>query len=592
MNAKKDTFFTRRGFRIALAAFGVILTAFFLLLNSLLAPLIRRKIEQAVIKSSDSLYRVSFSKLEINIFTGEAELTGIRLTPQRASRRAPAWLYQARVEQLLIKGARPIRYWFTKKLELGQITLIRPALSVTRLKLDSQGAGHAQTLYQKLSKNIKSLHLEQLLWEHAQLKFVDRTQAVPETDRLDDLNITDTDLLIDSATQKDTTRTLYSREIAISIRNFEGVSAGGNYQYKVHSVSYSTRNGRMTARGLALRPLPVSQFMARTKDDRFSFTLDSLVTNQLNYGSFMLEHFLNASKLVAYKGSLGIYSNPNGPLPKTDRIITFPNYIIRQLKTHFAIDTLDISGFDVNYTEFNKKSKKPGTLTFKNTKARFVHISNERIKLAKNPLCAARLSTLFMGAGRLDLSCTFNLTDKVYAFQYTGHLGAMNLMDINPLVMPLALGKVKSGQLQSLDFSISGNQRTNAGTVKLLYKNLDIALLDRNYHLKPVKTLLANALVVKANNPDDASVPARFAKVVFLRPMNYPFFRTLWSTLLSGIKPCAGVGYAVNSRASQPLSAKEQKARRKALKKALKEKKKADKQYQKQRRKLAEKTSK
>lgn len=574
-----------KGLLIALSTVIGVILLIILFANALLAPIVRRKIENAVLKSSDSLYRVSFSKLELNIFTGEAELTDVELTPQKSGQKMPAQLYRGRVKQLLLTGARPFHYWFTSKLEIGQIAITRPDVSVTLLKKLRSRAENEKTLYQKLPESLKSIHVESIILTHARLKYVNRTGPAPVKNELNDLTITATDLLIDSATQKDTSRTLYCRDIGVGLRNFEGVSTDGNYHYKLRSVDYSARNRRMIARGMALRPLPVSQFFARTKDDRFTFELDSMVIDHLSYGTFMLDHYLQASRLVAVRGGLDIFSNPNGPLAKTDRIITFPHYIIRTLKTHFAIDTLDISGFNVSYNEFNKKSGKTGTLTFSNTKARFLNISNKGNKLVKNAHCSAQLSTWFMGKGKLDLSCVFNLTDRLYAFQYAGHLAAMNLMDINPLAMPLALGKVNSGQLQSLDFNIRGNRTTNTGTLKLLYKDLDIALLDRNYHLKPVKTLLANTLVVKKSNPDSGSVRPRFAKVVFLRPKNYPFFRTLWATLLSGIRPCAGMGYAVKPNPSKPLSAKEQKAQRKALKKAIKEKKKADKQYKKQQRK-------
>ena len=65
-------------------------------------------------------------------------------------------------------------------------------------------------------------------------------------------------------------------------------------------------------------------------------------------------------------------------------------------------------------------------------------------------------------------------------------------------------------------------------------------------------------------------------------PKNEPFFETLWATIFSGIKPCAGIGYAVKADPSKPLSKKEQKAEARTLKQAQKIKKKADKQYQKQ----------
>jgi hypothetical protein len=305
------------------------------------------------------------------------------------------------------------------------------------------------------------------------------------------------------------------------------------------------------------------------------------VLDHFNYRSFMLSRYLEVKKLSAYKGAIGIFSNPHGVLAKTDRVITFPNNIIRTLKTHFVVDTLDIAGFDVLYTEFNKLPAKTGTLSFRDTKARFLNITNQQALLEKNNTCTAQLSTFFMGRGQLGLSFVFNLTDKVYAYSYSGHLAPMPLEVVNPLIMPLALIKLKSGALKSLDFSIKGDQRTSTGTLHLLYNDLDIELLNRNFDDKVVKTLAANTVIIKQDNPDSGSSNARFAKIVYIRPKNYPFFKTLWATLLSGIEPCAGVGYAVQPDPAKPLSKEEQKAAAKALKKTIKAKMEADKQYQK-----------
>ncbi|WCT13761.1 hypothetical protein [Mucilaginibacter jinjuensis] len=103
--------------------------------------------------------------------------------------------------------------------------------------------------------------------------------------------------------------------------------------------------------------------------------------------------------------------------------------------------------------------------------------------------------------------------------------------------------------------------------------------------MSPVKSFVANNLLVKNNNPDSNDQPPRNARVLFIRPASYSFFKALWQTLLSGLKPCVGVGDTQKQAVPRPLSQKEHKALDKANKKALKQKKKADKEHQKQLRK-------
>ena len=550
-------------------------------INGILAPIMARKIKKTVSKGSDSLYRINFSKIEVNVFTGSAELDSIQFIADTARARFAGQVVSGTARQLLISGASPLAYLFHKKLEIGQIILLDANLSYTMNKTSKAPPSGNKTLYQKISSALKCIAVQNIKLEHAQLSLADYTGSKASVEHLKEFSLDATDLLIDSVTQKDTSRTLFCRDIVTSIHDFSGLSDDGLYVYRLRSAHFSTRSEKLVLRGMLLQPLPVNTFFAKSRADRFSFELDSMMLDRFNYRSFMSDHSLKVKKMSAFKGSIGVFGNPNGKLQKTDRVITFPNYIIRTLQTHFAIDTMDISAFAVSYRELNQQSGKTGVLDFKNTKARFLHISNEASLLQSQPECTAQLSSLFMGQGKLSLSFVFNLSDKAYAYQYQGHLAPMPLAAINPVVMPLALVRIKKGQLNALDFSITGDQKKSSGSLRLLYNDLDVDLLNSDYHNKMLKTLLVNTLVISHNNPDHPGGRARFAKVVYLRPRNYPFFKTLWETLFSGIKPCAGIGYAVKPDAAKPLTKQEQKAKAKALKASIKAKKKAEKEFRK-----------
>ena len=57
------------------------------------------------------------------------------------------------------------------------------------------------------------------------------------------------------------------------------------------------------------------------------------------------------------------------------------------------------------------------------------------------------------------------------------------------------------------------------------------------------------------------------------------FFKTVWFTLLNGLKAGAGVGKADEKQPGQPMTAKEQKEQEKTLEKAKKNKDKEDKKF-------------
>ncbi|HAL82598.1 MAG TPA: hypothetical protein DCO83_10490 [Mucilaginibacter sp.] len=102
---------------------------------------------------------------------------------------------------------------------------------------------------------------------------------------------------------------------------------------------------------------------------------------------------------------------------------------------------------------------------------------------------------------------------------------------------------------------------------------------QKGYTKKPLISLIANLIVLKSNNPDDPGATARRADVAYVRPPEVSFFGSIWATLFSGIKSCAGLGTAQKQASDAATTEKEQaKGMKKAERKAKREEKKIKRQ--------------
>ena len=150
-----------------------------------------------------------------------------------------------------------------------------------------------------------------------------------------------------------------------------------------------------------------------------------------------------------------------------------------------------------------------------------------------------------MNKGKLDVNFKFNLADKNLAYSYQGHLGPMSLPGMNLAVMPLAMVKINSGKLKSFDFDIHADIKSSKGKVSVLYNDLKVTILkpdtigDKLKHMT-IASLFANIFIIKHNNPDNPGKVPRSYIVTYRRPPEFPFFKTVWKTLLIGIRQCAG----------------------------------------------------
>jgi hypothetical protein len=344
-------------------------------------------------------------------------------------------------------------------------------------------------------------------------------------------------LLIDSTSESDTSRTLYCKEIVAGIKNFSESSADNVYHFRLASAKYSTLTKRLSARGIVLQPAAPRDFFARRhRSDRFDLALGSLEMKGISFKTYFNDQLFHSAEISATGGRLNIFSNPDTTTTPDDKVAGFPNYVLRRLKLKVQADTVDISHINVSYSEFNLKDKKTGTVMFAHTAGRFLNITNSPGQLKRGAWCAARLSSRFMGSGQVSIQAGFNQSDAACSYRISGMMKGMPLIAINPVTMPLGQARIKSGQLQFMAFQITGDRFMNKGTLRLLYSDLDLEMLSKNYHDKPLKTLTTNVLMFSHNNPDNLGGRPRVARMNYRRPRTVPFFSALWQTLYGGDK--------------------------------------------------------
>jgi hypothetical protein len=570
------------------------------LINRYWSPILADRVKSELLANTDSLYKVDFTNAELHVLQGKIVIYDIKLRPDTAvyNRKkkqglAPNNLYELHVKKLVVSHIHPFTLYFKKKLNIGRITLSAPSLQVSYHINHTKDSvvKDRRTLWQKISKSFNLIHVNEIFLNDVKFKYKDYSGEKIAVSELKEMNLKATDLLIDSATQTDRSRLLYCSDITTELYNYTGKSANGLYTYTVKSAKLSTKTSKLNVQDIVLLPVKPSEFFDNSNADRFTLRLDSLQLNNFDFLTYHKYHIINASNLLLSKGTLSVYSNPNGIKKKTDRIITFPHVAIKKIKAAFSLDTITIKRVNILYNEFNKKSNKTGTISFNNTTGRLINITNNNDSLKKHNITTASLTTLFMERGRLDLSFVFNLTNPQNNYSYKGHLGAFDLPRVNQATMPLAMLKITSGKVKSLDFDLHASNKITRGQVSLLYNNLNVNLLrpdkDNGYSKKTLASMYANSLVISHDNPDNPGETPRSSAVLYTRPSNSPFFKTLWQALLSGIKPCAGVGAVKEKQVKAKMSDHEKKTQQQKIKKIERKRKRAERKLNRQNKKLA-----
>lgn len=537
---------------LGLALFILIAALF---VNSYWSPILENKVKDIVTTSSDGLYKADFSSAELHILRGTIVVFNITLKPDTAvynGRRkqglAPNNLVELHIKKLVLSHIHPFRLYFKKKLDIGRILLYNPELKVSYQLNHTHDtiSKDKRTAWQKISKSLHCIRIGEILMGDVKFTYNDYSGNKLTTSQFKEMNLSAHDLLIDSATQTDRSRLLYCKDITGEINNYTGRMPSGLYTYTVKSIKLSTSRSRLNLTGIALKPAGTDEFFTKSHKDRFTLSLDSAQLNNFDFLSYHKYRTLTASCLLLHNGAFQVFANPNHDNKEEDKIKSFPNVAMNRLKADLRIDTVSIRNMNVIYHEFNVKSKKTGTLTFNNTSARALNFTNNAEALKKNNLITLNINSYFMNRGKINVTYHFNLTDKDALFDFKGSIGPMDLQAINQAAMPLGMFKVNSGTLKTFEFDIKGSRTGGKGRVELLYNNVKVSLLKADTSADKLKrkliaTLFANIFIIKHDNPDKESEQPRVAYVTYKRKPEDAFFKTMWRTLLAGIKPSVGL---------------------------------------------------
>lgn len=574
---------------VSIIVAGFILTWYF-------SPILSKKVNQAVQKASDGLYHIDFARASLNLLQGRIVLNQVNLTfdstiyrRQQKLHTAPDQVYQLQVERLELNHVHLLTLWLKKKLIIGDIFLNTPDIRITA-KPDPEKTAKPKdnrTLYERLSKSLTLIQISNIAFNQIKLRYENHATPKPAVTAFKELNVKATDLLIDSTTQYDKKRFLFCKNINIELHNYKGRTAHALYGYQAKSIKFSTQTQQLLIDSLTLTPLYASQdFFKRTYEDKFVVIARKVLLNHFDFNLFDKNRKVKSKSVILSQGQIKVFSNPriNPKSFSQDKASTFPNQSLRTIPFKLDVDSIIVKNYDVVYTEHNTQTKGTGSLSFNRINGHITNVTTDANALKKNCYSKASFNASFLNHAPMHVNFTFNLIDSLYSFSYNGWAGQIAMPMVNQATVPLASLKIQSGTAKRLAFNIKANRQKATGQVTFLYNDLKIQLLKADTaSLKMRKlalmSLLANTLILHNNNPNKPGQQPRTAQVVYQRPKNYPFFASLWRTLLMGIKPCVGLDLKTQRDADIKLSEKQ---KRKFFKKQKKEarKKRKDKKRQ------------
>ncbi|MCZ4243096.1 hypothetical protein [Pedobacter punctiformis] len=528
-------------------------------LNYKSKPAISEQIKSLIYKSTDRLYTISFTNITTNILTGHAVLRNVKITPDTnryhqliALKRAPNNLYEVSLKKLVIKNFHPFTVYREHKLQIDEVLFDKPDVSMMNKQFDfneNRPPRPIQSPYTFISKLLKEFSIQTILFKDASFKYINKNLPKAEIFSIKDLNITLTDLLIDSTSAQDPKRLYLLKDVLINLNDYTYPTPDKMYDIKLSQLDFRASTGKLRIKKFALVPLyDEMKFgsVAGYAKDRFNIQMSDILLNGIDLPLYIKKQELRAKEMAIANGFVSVFNNRNLPKrEKENRIGRFPHQLLQKLEAPILVEKIILKEININYSVFDDQSKQKGRISFDHTSGTITNATNiEKVK-AVQPIMESKLSTYLMGQGKLDVDFKFDLQAKNGAFSYAGVLHSTNARTLNQITRPLGLVQINRGYVDKLDFNFSANDSTSKGKVNFSYYDLSVALMRNDPekgHLvkRGFLSFLANALIINSENPDRNG---KFisADVVYSRPANTSFFNLIWRSLFIGIKHSVGL---------------------------------------------------
>jgi hypothetical protein len=325
----------------------------------------------------------------------------------------------------------------------------------------------------------------------------------------------------------------------LSVKSFSFSTKDKLYDINIQGVQLDNAKQTIAITAANVQPrLSEPQFVKQSihQRDRFDLTFNNINLQGVNFKKFINDNIIEVST-GSLQPIIKVFNDRTVPPDTSSKVSKYPHQQLTKLNFPFYIKELKVNNGYVSYNEKSRQSLKAGTVFFSNINATLTNITNIDERVKANETLTLKATALFMGAGKLISQWKLPLNVRDTSFTVTGSLGAMNTAVLNPLVEPLGMVSVKSGNINRLIFTIHGGDYRSTGKILFLYKDLHIKVLkkdkENNLKSKNLESIIADA-AIKSDNPQKGE--NRTGAIDYRRDTTKSFFNFLWKSVFSGVK--------------------------------------------------------
>jgi hypothetical protein len=313
-----------------------------------------------------------------------------------------------------------------------------------------------------------------------------------------------------------------------------------HYRIVCARLQTSGPGSELITEGAELGPLAGDEAFFAAYDfqmPRFHVVLPECRVLGLAYGDLLQGKSWRARSVHFSRPSFDVLINrdqPPAPFVKSPLMV---HEALASIRQPLQIDSVTITNGHLTYCERLAIGAEPAVLTFAAVSLAVENIANRGEPAASILL---RGQGDLMDAGTLKLVMSIPITPPSFALHYSGSLSAMDLTRLDAFLDIAEHTRIKSGIAKEAAFDIEVTAGQARGRVQGIYRNLEIAILDKQTGTEKglnnrVNSFLANMFKIRNSNAPDASGSMKEGEVNYTRKPEEEFLQFAWFALRAGI---------------------------------------------------------
>ena len=324
----------------------------------------------------------------------------------------------------------------------------------------------------------------------------------------------------------------------IAADGFSFATADKMYNLNIGAFKLNKKKKEIVINNIAITPtMSEAAFVQSIKfqKDLFNVNIKNIVLGGVDLVALLEKKSIIAETLTL-QPTIKVFNDKTVTPDTASKKGKYPQQSIAKLSMPVYIKKVSVSNGYVSYRERGAISKKVGDVFFNNVNGTISNLTNIESFLKQNSMMMVNVNTRFLNITNITSQWKMPMNAADGAFSITGKVDGFDGTKLNPIIEPLGMGSVKSGNIKSYTFNLQGNDYKATGEGLLLYNDLKIKLLKNKEEViknKAVTSFVANVFI-KDQNPSNGNT--RTAKIGFDRVMTKSFFNLLWKSLFDGAK--------------------------------------------------------